>query len=320
MRCREFVFNIFRHRLWAANFEHQHRLNHQVISAQFVAAMETTALLSGSGARTKHTFGQFLEAFWPLCFISFGGPQVHVALMQDKFVDVDDGYTGPTMKRSTFLQLFALAQALPGPGSTQLVCSLGATYGGLIGAAITFFIWHITGFIIMTGAGLWFHNNLSNPESLVFLDKLTDYCVGLIAAAFSFVLVAAFRFVKNTSTDPVKVTILLFSMFIAIVIPSQASSWVYIVLLVAGGFVHYIHERFYLSGETQPDADDTDDDWEANVSPVAGALIIASVFVITFIIAIIPNDSIGTRVLKIFWRIGLIVFGGGIVVIPMLLK
>lgn len=91
-------------------------------------------------------------------------------------------------------------------------------------------------------------------------------------------------------------------------------------MLVAGGFVNYMQERFYVSGETQPDEDDAIEHWEASVSLVAGALIVASVFVINFIIAIIPNDSIGTIVLRVFWRIEFIIFSGGIVVITIVRK
>lgn len=279
--------------------------------------MEREPLLSRP---KKATFKEFLKAFWPICLISFGGPQAHVALLHQKFVDVPVDYTGPQMKEATFLELYALASSLPGPGSTQLVCSMGASFGGLIGSFITFFIWQVPGFIVMTAAGLWFHKHVNDPNSVTLINAIADYAVGLISAAFAFVLLAAFKIVSKTcSNDIMKMIILLTSMFVGVTIPFEAASWVYISLLVGGGAAFYIYDKFF-PNEEEETVDQFDPDWEANISPFAGGILIAIVAFITFIVIIIPSDSLGNIVLKIFWRIGLLVFGGGVVVIPMLIK
>lgn len=281
--------------------------------------MEGTSLLSNRNAPRKASFIQFLREFWPICFISFGGPQAHVALLHNKFVDVVPGYDGPKVKESTFLELYSVTQALPGPGSTQLVTSLGALFGGLAGGFITFLIWHLPGFICMTAAGVWFHRHLNDPSSIDAINILTDFSVGLIAAAFSFVLIAVFKIVSNTcAKNHLKMVIALISMFIAVTIPPSSSSWVFILLLVFGGFAFLLLSVFNRSAEQS--VTDIDDDWEARISPIVGIILIGFVVVATVVIALLPDSDLGYRVLKMFWRIGLVVFGGGVVVIPMLIK
>lgn len=280
--------------------------------------MESAPLLPSHNTPAKATFWQFLQAFWPICFIAFGGPQAHVALLHQKFVDVPAGYTGPQMKESTFLELYAVAQSLPGPGSTQLVVSMGASFGGLFGSLVTFILWQVPGFVVMTIAGLWFHRHLNDPDSVTLIQSITDYAVGLIAAAFAFVLLAAFKIVsKSCAGNSVKVAIMLTSLFVSVTIPAKQASWVYIALLVAGGAVYYVYDALFVA-DNEEDSD-IDPDWEANISPLAGALLIAVVAAVTVIVILIPADSPGNTVLKIFWRVGLLVFGGGIVVIPYLI-
>lgn len=284
--------------------------------------MDHTPLLPTGNNSHKSSFSQFFRAFLPITFISFGGPQAHVALLHKKFVDVPSDYTGPQVKESTFLELYAVAQALPGPGSTQLVTSLGATFGGLIGAFITFFIWHLPGFIIMAFAGAWFHRHINQSQSLVLINDLLDFAVGLVAAAFSFVVIAAFKIVSKTcAPSTMKMAIATVSMFIAVTIPPAASSWVFVLLLISGGLSFVIFEALSAMSEQQSQPNtQIDDDWEAKVSPVAGAIMIACVAVVTIVLALLPPSDLGIRILKIFWRIGLLVFGGGIVVVPMLIK
>ncbi|BEI97865.1 hypothetical protein CcaverHIS631_0301640 [Cutaneotrichosporon cavernicola] len=60
-----------------------------------------------------------LKAYWDLGFTSFGGPGVHVVLLRKRFVNKLNW-----VDQVTFLDLFALGNALPGPGSTQLAFSI----------------------------------------------------------------------------------------------------------------------------------------------------------------------------------------------------
>lgn len=146
--------------------------------------------------------------------------------------------------------------------------------------------------------------------------------MGLIAAAFAFVLIAAFKIVsKVCGTDYVKMAIALVSMFVAVTIPPETSSWVFIVLLIDGGVVYYAYDTVARHrGEAQAGQAAETEVWASQVSPVTGTALLLLVLGITVVVAVLPAADLGFRILKIFWRIGLCVFGGGIVVVPMLLK
>lgn len=283
------------------------------------SSMERLPLIARRLPYEKSSFSDFFQAFWPICLISFGGPQAHVALLYDKFVAVAPGYLGPKLDESTFLEFFALAQSLPGPGSTQLVTTIGATFGGLPGALITFLIWHLPGFLIMTAAGVWFHYHLNDPAAAAMINSLINHVTGLIAAAFAFVLIAAFKIAAKTcGSSQVKATIALVSLLVAVCIPPELSSWVFITLLISGGVLYYAYER--LLGIEDESEEDGVNEWVCDLTPTTGAVLIAIVIVVTVFIAFLPDNDVTYRVLKIFWRIGLIGFGGGIVVVPMLIK
>lgn len=113
--------------------------------------------------------------------------------------------------------------------------------------------------------------------------------------------------------------IALVSMFVAVTIPPQQSSWVFILLLVGGGVVYYMYVT--LSGnEHEQRSGEEGAEWNSHVAPSTGAVLLLLVLGITIVVAMLPGSDLGFRVLKMFWRIGLCVFGGGTVVVPMLLK
>lgn len=263
---------------------------------------------------TKASFRQFLLSFWPLSLISFGGPQAHVALFHKTFVDKPPAHH-PHIPEPLFLELYALSQSLPGSSSTQLITSLGATFGGTPGAFLTFFLWQLPGFLVMTAAGLWFHSHLQQDNTLMIQD-IADHAIGLIAAAFSFVLIAAWKIVRKTCEGKDAMAIALLSMFFVVTAPPEDSSWVFVMLLFLGGLVYYLYHRVYLQ---QDNEQQTFYQWQSNVHPLTASILLLILVLFTILIALLPSSNPTYHILQIFWRIGLTVFGGGIVVIPMLL-
>ena len=77
-----------------------------------------------------------IRTYFPLAFITFGGPQAHIALFHDLFVD-KLSWVSP----ETFVELFAIAQSLPGPASTQLAYSIAFVKCGLVPAIVSFLVW-----------------------------------------------------------------------------------------------------------------------------------------------------------------------------------
>ena len=81
----------------------------------------------------------------PLSLVSFGGPQAHVALLYTKFVQETNWLTD-----IEFTELFAIAQSLPGPASTQLAYSIALVRGGAVKGLLAFCLWALPGTVVMT--------------------------------------------------------------------------------------------------------------------------------------------------------------------------
>lgn len=160
--------------------------------------------------------------FWDLGFTSFGGPGVHVVLLRQRFIDklkwVDE---------TTFLDLFALGNALPGPGSTQLAFSIAVVCRGVLPGILGFLLWSLPGAVGMAALGVGVSRI---PDTLpgAVLALLT----GLNAAAVGLIALAAVQLGTAAGTD--RITILLVWLSGSFGICYHAP-WMYPVLIVAGG-------------------------------------------------------------------------------------
>ncbi|CAM9876310.1 unnamed protein product, partial [Hapterophycus canaliculatus] len=66
------------------------------------------------------------QVFWqflPLGVIAYGGPNAHVALLHERFVEKSKWLT-----EEQFVELMAVGQGLPGPTSTQVHKSTCCVY------------------------------------------------------------------------------------------------------------------------------------------------------------------------------------------------
>ncbi|MGB2633037.1 MAG: chromate efflux transporter [Candidatus Acidiferrum sp.] len=66
-----------------------------------------------------------------LGFVAFGGPPVHFAMMEERFVR-----TKKWLSRERFLDLIGAVNLLPGPSSTELTIYLGEVRGGIAGLLV----------------------------------------------------------------------------------------------------------------------------------------------------------------------------------------
>jgi chromate transporter len=276
----------------------------------------------------RASFSAFLSSFLPLGFLSFGGPTAHIALLHDKYVSCQPGPDVPRLSDASFVELFALASALPGPSSTQLATSIGATFGGLFGAIVAFFLWQLPGALALTAAGVWFHSHLQSAAAVDSVSAISDYAIGLISAAFAMVCIAAVKITASTcAKSNLKMALCILSASVAVLIPPAAASWVFGTLLFVSGCAVLMQDRIYTSNravlsESTAPADDHDtalDEWDCNISPRTGVGMLAVFIVITSVIMIWKPVSLEGEVIKTLWRIGATVFGGGQVVIPFLL-
>jgi chromate transporter len=93
------------------------------------------------------------EIFWRFLALgctSFGGPAAHLAYFRATFVDrlawLDGAHYG---------RLVAASQVLPGPGSSQVCFAIGLERGGLMGGLAAFLGFTLPSFLLLSGLGVF---------------------------------------------------------------------------------------------------------------------------------------------------------------------
>ena len=78
----------------------------------------------------------FLKAVFQYSLTAFGGPQVHIGLLQHRFVEKRKDITSEEL-----MEYNAFCQLLPGASSTQTIVLIAFKRGGFPLALITLLIW-----------------------------------------------------------------------------------------------------------------------------------------------------------------------------------
>ncbi len=119
----------------------------------------------------------FLRAVFNYSITAFGGPQVAVALMQNRFVQKRKDVTSEEL-----LEYNAFCQLLPGASSTQTITLIAYKRGGTSLAFLALLVWILPATILMTSlAIITTHFELTNGlKSLVLLQPMA---IGFLASA-----------------------------------------------------------------------------------------------------------------------------------------
>jgi chromate transport protein ChrA len=178
-------------------------------------------ILSLGMALNTH-FAEVIKYYWSLGLISFGGPGVHVVILRKRFVD-----KLKWIDITTFLDLFTLGNALPGPGSTQLAFSIAVVTHGVLPGLLAFTLWALPGALMMTGVAVAIsHIPASLPPPVLAL------LTGLNAAAVGLIALAALQLASNAATDRVTLLLLWVSASFGI---CYHAPWMYPTLICASG-------------------------------------------------------------------------------------
>jgi chromate transporter len=136
------------------------------------------------------SLGEIARYFTRLGFTAFGGPAVHIAMMEEELVE-----RRHWIDRRQFLDLIALINCIPGPNSTQLAIALGRHRGGwrgLITAGACFILPAVL--IILPIAWLYvtYHH----------LPQVSSMLRGIGAAVVAIVIMALVRFARTAIRSP----------------------------------------------------------------------------------------------------------------------
>jgi len=132
------------------------------------------SLLHPPVKRIRHLI--FLKDVLILALTCFGGPQVHLVMFLERFVQKRRYLT-----EEELLELQALCQILPGPTSTQTITALGFKLGGPNLAYATVLVWSLPAVLVMTLAALGIYYLQQNQISLTFMRFVEPMAIGFLA-------------------------------------------------------------------------------------------------------------------------------------------
>ncbi|GAB3974779.1 chromate transporter [Spirosoma terrae] len=233
----------------------------------------------------------FLKDVLILSLTTFGGPQVHFAMIYERFVKKRRYLT-----ESELIELNALCQILPGPTSTQTITAVGFKIGGPNLAYVTLLIWVLPAVCIMTAVGIGMYYLEQQNLSLRFARFIPPMAVG-------FLIVAGYRIGQKVIKNQVSLALAITAALVAYVFRSPVMTPI---VIVAGGLTTALTYEKQEKMEKKP----LQVQW-ANFFLWLGVLIgAAGLGAVT--------QSLPVRLFENFYRNGSLVFGGGQVLTPML--
>ncbi|KAI0527765.1 chromate transporter [Xylaria bambusicola] len=176
-----------------------------------------------------------LNACWHMGFTSFGGPPVHFTIFHAKFVDklgwIDE---------QIYQELFAVSQALTGPGSTKMLYCINLLHGGFVPAVLGFLLWSLPGALGMLGLCIGISNvgETLPPAVYALLSGLNASIVGLIA-------LAATQLSQNAITDDVTRCLVFLGGAAGIL---YNAIWYFPLLIVSAGIITVVYDLRWLHG------------------------------------------------------------------------
>ena len=242
----------------------------------------------------------FLKAVFTYSITAFGGPQGHFGMMMKIFVDKRRDIT-----REELMDYTSFCQMLPGASSTQTITLIGYKRGGAPLAIATLLIWILPACILM-GAFSFLINHFTkiNLQQSVF-KFIPEMAIG-------FLLYAAVKSFKVSVNSLITQIIMLLSMIATYFL--FKTPWVFPIFIVLGGIVtNFSNKRIPDQERKKP----REIRWR-NIT----------FFVLIFIAAGYLSESARKQewqnrkafnLFENFYRFGSIVFGGGDVLIPMML-
>ncbi len=241
----------------------------------------------------------FLRDALVYTFTTFGGPQAHVAILLRDFVEKRNYIT-----EDELMELNALSQVLPGPSSTQTLVGIAWKVGGLQLAILTFLVWIFPSAAMMCAAAVGYKSLASTGRVEEVLRFIRPAAVGIVAYA---AVVFAQRILKTKTSVYLATGSLIATLILQ-------NPYAFPILILLGGIISS-------ALETQPSEDALRAKLYANVNPKKVGYFIGILLFFAALGAIINRTSpfsLPIRLFENFYRNGILIFGGGQVLVPLM--
>jgi chromate transporter len=241
----------------------------------------------------------FLKAVFMHSITAYGGPQGHLAMMLKTFVQQRRDVT-----EQELMEYNAFCQLLPGASSSQTLTLIGYKRGGVPLAVVTLLIWISPACLLMGSLSFllqYFDQKALNTDIFKYVQPMA---VGFLVYGS----IRAFRIsIRNKATTAIMVVALITAFFFK-------SPWTFPALIIVGGIVSNFSDKRIPDIADKPKKIQWTNIW---------------LFALLFILAGVfselarTNNWITRRPFNLFenfYRFGSLVFGGGDILIAMMLE
>ncbi|MDB5608901.1 MAG: chromate transporter [Bradyrhizobium sp.] len=250
-----------------------------------------------SSGDPKGRVSEVFTAFLKLGLTSFGGPIAHLGYFRDELV-----VRRKWLDETTYADLVALCQFLPGPASSQVGFSLGILRGnGLLGGLAAWFAFTMPSALILFAFAMS-AAAFTGPAAEGFLHGLKLVAVAVVAQAI-------WGMSRTLAPDRARAGIALAAIAIVVFFAGSFGQIAAIALGACAGL-------WLCRGEVAPSSGHLDFPVTRRAGTVA-LVLFAALLLIPPVIAT-ATGSQGLALFDAFYRSGAFVFGGGHVVLPLL--
>lgn len=242
----------------------------------------------------------FLKAVFLHSITAFGGPQGHTGMMMKTFVDRRRDVT-----KEELMEYISFCQLLPGASSTQTLTLIGYKRGGVLLAIITLGIWILPACTLMGALSFVVAGMGSEQLNTNVFQFIQPMAIGFLA----FAAARAYQIsIRNLITKVIMVVALLVTYLLF------KTPWVFPSLIILGGVATNFSDKRIPEKEV--------------IKPKHIRWTNIWLFVLIFIVAGLLSETARKQnwenkkpfnLFENFYRFGSFVFGGGDVLIPLML-
>ncbi|MEB3253669.1 MAG: chromate efflux transporter [Synechococcus sp.] len=235
-------------------------------------------------------WNELTTLFLRIGLLGFGGPQAHIAMMREEIVE-----TRAWVSIEQFEEGLGLCETLPGPASSQMAIYLGWLRGGVLGGLISGICFLLPGLLIVLLLSELWRNGQAIPSFTTAIATLQPVIAAIIWA-FAWKLMHQRKARWQRFTAGLVMLGVLLSMTAVLSMPAG------LLLLLAG------LARVVMQPPKSP--------------PPQGSAESSAAVVAPWFMAIAPwgltAHGLLSQLFGLFFQTGLLVFGGGLVIIPLL--
>ena len=242
----------------------------------------------------------FLKDVFFYSFTAFGGPQGHLGMIDKTFVQKKN-----YLSSEELIDYYSFCQLLPGASSTQLIGLIGYKRGGYILSTLTLLIWILPACFFMGLLSFLLVHFQNHFLSLNLFKYIQPMAIG-------FLIFSAFRSFNVSIKNPITQIIMLLSLIVTYLF--FKTPWVFPLLILLGGIItNFSNKRI-------PEKE--------HIKPRQIKWTNILLFLLIFSVAGLLSESArknnwehrkAFNLFENFYRFGSFVFGGGDVLLPLML-